>query len=194
MRPSRRRNALPDFRPHTIETAPEASRPLLRGLQEQAGFLPNLAATMAESPLLLEAFLTLRSTAARSSIDAASRELVAIAVAAEMGCTYCVAAHCTFGLKSGATPEAVEAVRAGTVPADPRQQALVRFARSVIRHEGDVQQRGRDLVQAGFTPVQVLEALVAIAVPVLAGAAFLLTGTSLDAVFQPQAWEPTLAR
>jgi uncharacterized peroxidase-related enzyme len=181
---------LPQFKVHTLETAPDASRPLLLGLQEQAGFIPNLAATMAASPALLEAFLTLRSMAARTSLDAAARELVAIAVAAEMGCTYCVAAHSTFGLKSGATADAVEAVRGGSAPADPRLRALVRFARSVVRHDGDVPQRGRDLVQAGLSPAQVLETLVAIAVPMLAGSAFLLTAASLDGAFQPQAWTP----
>ena len=182
------------FTPHTLATAPEASRPLLLGLQEQAGFIPNLAATMAGSPALLEAFLTLRAGAARTSLDAASRELVAIAVAAETRCTYCVAAHSTFGVMSGAAPAAVEAVRAGAAPADARQQALVRFARSVARHEGDVAQRGRDLVQAGLTPAQVLEVLVVIAVPILASSVFHLTAAPLDGAFQPQAWEAAVSR
>lgn len=178
------------FKPHTLETAPDASRPLLIGLQEQAGFIPNLAAIMAESPALLDAFLAIRSGAARTSLDAASRELVAIAVAAETGCTYCVAAHSTFGLKSGAAAEAVEAVRSGSAPADARQQALVRFARAVARHDGDVAQRGRDLVQSGLTPAQLLEVLVVIAVPMLASSAFHLTEAALDGAFQPQAWAP----
>jgi uncharacterized peroxidase-related enzyme len=181
---------LPDFRTHTLETAPDASRSLLLGLQEQAGFIPNLAATMAESPALLDAFLSIRSSAARTSLDAASRELVAIAVATETGCRYCVAAHSTFGLKSGALAEAVEAVRSGSVPADPRQQALVRFARAVARHEADVAQRGRDLVLAGLTPAQVLEVLVVIAVPMVASSVFHLTAAPLDGAFQPQTWAP----
>jgi len=185
---------LPDFRPHTLETAPHASRPLLLGLQEQAGFIPNLAATMAGSPLLLDAFLGVRSSAARTTLDAASRELVAIAVATEAGCTYCVAAHSTFGLKSGASPDAVEAVRSGSAPADPRQRALVRFARAVARHDADVAQRGQELVQAGLTPEQVLEVLVVIAVPMLASSAFHLTAAPLDAAFQPQEWAATSAR
>ena len=185
---------MPQFKVHTLETAPDASRPLLLGLQEQAGIIPNLAATMAESPALLDTFLGLRAQAARTSLDAASRELVAIAVAAEVGCTYCVAAHSTFGLKSGAAAQAVDAVRSGAAPGDPRQEALVRFARAVARHDGDVAARGRDLVQAGFTPAQVLEVLVAIAVPTLAGSVFHLTAAPLDAAFQPQAWEAAATR
>src|SRR5262245_37000439 len=184
---------LPRFSAHTLETAPEASRSLLLGLREQAGFIPNLAATMAESPALLEAFLTLRSIAARTSLDAAARELVAIAAAAETGCTYCVAAHSTFGLKNGAAPDAVEAVRAGSAPADARLAALVRFARAVARGGGDVAGRGGDLIQAGLAPAEVLETLAVIAVPMVASSVFHLTAAGLDPAFRAQAWSPAVA-
>ena len=42
-----------EFRIHTLESAPESARPLLEQLKQQLGFVPNLAATMAESPLML---------------------------------------------------------------------------------------------------------------------------------------------
>jgi hypothetical protein len=35
----------PFYRPLTIETAPEASRPLLESVQKSLGFVPNLMAT-----------------------------------------------------------------------------------------------------------------------------------------------------
>lgn len=91
--PVRKEDTLPEFPIHSVESAPEDSRKLLRGLMEQVGFLPNLAATMAGSPTLLEAFLALRSAAARGFLDAATREVVSIAVAFETGCNYCIPAH-----------------------------------------------------------------------------------------------------
>jgi uncharacterized peroxidase-related enzyme len=184
---------LPQFKTHTLDTAPEASRALLQGLQQQAGFIPNLAATMATSPVLLEAFLTIRAQAARTSLDAAARELMAVAVAMETGCTYCAAAHSTFGVLSGAAAADLEAVRGGGAPADPRLGALVRFARAVARHDHTVPDRAQDLLGAGLSADQVLEALVVIAVPLLAGSAFHLTRVALDAAFQPQAWAPAPA-
>src|SRR5262245_58709268 len=45
---------------HTHATAPVRSRPLLEALQRNLGMVPNLAASMAESPELLEGFLHLR--------------------------------------------------------------------------------------------------------------------------------------
>jgi uncharacterized peroxidase-related enzyme len=181
---------MPDFEIHNVESAPEGSRQLLRGLQDQLGFAPNLAATMAESPTLLEAFLTLRSLAQRSSLDPVAREVVAIAVSVETGCSYCAAAHSTIALKSGAEPGVVEAARSRATIADPRLQALARFARAVVQRRSDAKECARDLVRAGLSPGQILEVLVAIAVPMLAASAFQLTAAPLDEVFQPQAWTP----
>jgi uncharacterized peroxidase-related enzyme len=179
---------LPEFEIHTVESAPEDSRKLLRALREQVGFVPNLAATMAESPTLLEAFLALRSVAARSSLDAIAREVISIAAAFETGCSYCVAAHSTLALKSGAAPNTVEAVRSGATPSDPRLQALVRFARTIVQRQDDVTERGRDLLKAGLTSAQILEILVVIMIPMLASSVVQITAVKLDGAFQPQAW------
>ena len=182
---------MPEFQIHSVESAPEGSRKLLRGLTEQVGFVPNLAATMAESPTLLEAFLALRSVAARGSLDAVAREVVSIAVAFETGCSYCVAAHSTFALKSGASPTTVEAVRSGATPGDPRHQALVGFAQAIVQRRDDTRARGRELLEVGLTPAQILETLVVIAIPMLAGSVFRVTAARLDDAFQPQAWART---
>ena len=45
---------------HTLESAPEMAADGLRTLQSTVGVIPNLAATMAESPALLNGFLALR--------------------------------------------------------------------------------------------------------------------------------------
>jgi hypothetical protein len=46
------------FTIHTVDTAPPDSRAALEALRQEVGFLPNLAATMAESPTLIEGFTT----------------------------------------------------------------------------------------------------------------------------------------
>jgi AhpD family alkylhydroperoxidase len=181
---------VPEFETHTVESAPSASRALLQGLQDQVGFIPNLAATMAGSPTLLDAFLGLRSAVARGSMDPVAREVVAITVALETGCSYCVAAHSTFAVKSGAPAGLVEAVRAGRALDDRRLQALVSFARAVVRRE-DVKGRARELAGVGFGADQILETLAVIAVPMVASSVFHLTAAELDAAFQPQAWAKT---
>jgi uncharacterized peroxidase-related enzyme len=179
-----------EFPIHTVDSAPPNAQKLLRGLQEQVGFIPNLAATMAESPTLLQAFLALRSAAAGGSLDPVTREVLAIAVAFETACSYCLAAHSTFALKSGAAPATVAALRAGATPSDPRLGALARFARAVVQRQADVTARAQDLLNVGLSPAQILEALVAIAVPLLATSVFQVAGVTLDRAFEPQAWTP----
>src|SRR3954470_2325622 len=51
-----RTHSMSTYRIHTIESAPERSRPVLRELQQAFGFIPNVAAAMAESPVLIDGF------------------------------------------------------------------------------------------------------------------------------------------
>jgi len=182
---------LPDFEIHTVDSAPEGSRRLLQGLNDQIGFIPNLAATMAEAPALLEAFVTLQAIGHRTSLDPIERQVVAVAVATETGFTYGVAAHSTFALKSGAPSSVVDAVRARMPIGDSRLDALARFARAVVHRKDDARQRAEELLRAGLSQVQILETLVAIAVPLMAGSVFQLAAVKLDGGFQPQAWAHT---
>ena len=48
-----------DYGPHTIDSAPEASKPTLEAIKSKIGFVPNLMANMAESPVLVESYLTM---------------------------------------------------------------------------------------------------------------------------------------
>ena len=48
------------FQVHTIDSAPADSAASLRTLEQALGFVPNLAATMAESPTLVNSFVDLR--------------------------------------------------------------------------------------------------------------------------------------
>ncbi len=48
------------FQVHTIESAPDGSKPALEALKRGIGMIPNLAAAMAESPHLLRGFLAIR--------------------------------------------------------------------------------------------------------------------------------------
>ena len=55
---------------HTPESAPAMAADALRTLQSTVGLIPNLAATMAESPALLNGFLALRELYAKTGFSA----------------------------------------------------------------------------------------------------------------------------
>ena len=58
---------------HTVETAPEASRPYLQKALDNNGFLPNLVASLANAPVALETYLKVGEINGRSGLTLAER-------------------------------------------------------------------------------------------------------------------------
>jgi uncharacterized peroxidase-related enzyme len=177
------------FTIHTVDTAPPDSRAALAALRQEVGFLPNLAATMAESPTLLEGFTTLRKILGGSSFSALERETIALVVSFENDCGYCMAAHSTFAKMSGISEPALEALRVGGHPSDERLGALTAYTRHLIATRGfATDEATQAFLDAGFTPAQALGVIVAIAFTTIANYAHNLTGCAVDQPFQPQVW------
>lgn len=178
-----------DFTIHTLKSAPDAAKPILEQFQKGVGFLPNLAATMADNPLVLEAYAALGAFFGRGSFSPVEQQIILMAIAFGNQCTYCMAAHSTFAKAQGASETVLEAVRAGKTPSDPRLAALVSFSYEVVRQHGQVSAEDlRAFFNAGFTQAQALEILIGVMQGTLASFVFQMTETPLDAGFQPQKW------
>jgi uncharacterized peroxidase-related enzyme len=178
------------FTVHTIETAPERSRPDLQGLQEQAGFVPNLAAAMAESPELLRGFLAVRDVYQAGTLTPGEIQVLSLTAAFENGCVWCMAFHTFMALQAGVSPETVEALRTGASPREPRLRTLSDFARAMLGKRGNVAER--DLAafyDAGLTPAQAMEVVLGMAFSLMANYAGHLADVPLDPPFQPHAWQ-----
>ena len=183
-----------DFTLHTIDDAPADSVPPLRALERGLGFVPHLAATMAESPTLITGFVELRQTLAGGELTGVEREIVALAVSLENDCDYCMAAHSTFALMQKADDNAVSAARAGDEPDDPKLGALYRFARSLVAKKGHVGDDGTQaLLDAGYSRGALFEVVAQIGHTTLANLAHSITRAPLDDAFEPQAWVPAAA-
>jgi uncharacterized peroxidase-related enzyme len=178
------------FEIHTIETAPADGVPALRALEEGLGFVPNLAATMAESPTLVNGFVDLRKTLATSGeLNGVERELIALAVSFENDCDYCMAAHSTFALMQNADEAAVSDARAGVPPGDPKLGALYRFARNLVAKKGHVSEDETEtLIAAGYSRSAVLELVAQVAHTTLANLAHGISKAPVDEGFAAQAW------
>ena len=182
------------FTVHTLATAPEQSKPLLQRLQQTVGMIPNLAATMAESPALLEGFVQVRELLSNGSFSPGEVQVLSLTNAFENGCSYCMALHSASALRAGVAPEAVAALRAGRSPADARLKALSEFSRKLVRERGAVSQADlATFLAAGFTKAQGLEVVLGVAVSILPNFAHHLTQCPVDDVFRPQAWESPAA-
>jgi uncharacterized peroxidase-related enzyme len=188
-------NVVRTFQIHTLQTAPAEGIPALRMLEQGLGFVPNLAAAMAESPTLITGFVDLRQIlAATGTLTGAEREIIALAVSIENNCDYCMAAHSTFALMQNASEEAVTAARAGAAPKDPGLGALYRFARVLVARKGHVS--GEDiqaLLDAGYSRSAVFELVAQVAHTTMANLAHSISHAPVDHAFAPQAWPAAAA-
>jgi len=130
---------------------------LLDAIQGQLGMVPNFLKVFANSPVALRAFLGLHGVAGAGSLDHQTRERIALALAQQNGCEYCVSAHTAIGRKSGLTGDEINAARHGT--SEDAQAALaVQFATSLMEKKGDVSAiEIAQLRSAGFTDADIVE-------------------------------------
>lgn len=137
--------------------APAAAQPMLDAVDKQLGVVPNLFRLMSISPAVLDGYLGL-GTALSRSLDARTRERIAIAVAQINGCDYCLSAHTYLGLNLAKLDPAEIALNRKGFSSDAKADGAVVFAASLARANGKVS--NADLVavrQAGYADAQILE-------------------------------------
>lgn len=174
---------------HTADTAPERSKPALQRLQQTLGIVPNLAATMAESPTLIDSFLGAFSTFHSGTFTRAQRQVLLLTNAVANRCSWAVAFHSTMALKEGVAPEAVMAIREGRLPQLSGYAALSDFTRTLVDKRGHAADADvAKFAAAGFRTDQVLEVIAGLAVSVLANYAGNLTNPSIEEPFRAQLW------
>ena len=177
------------YRLHTLESAPEKARPALQGLRQAVGIVPNLAATMAESPVLLSGFVGAFGNFHGGTFSGTQKQVLLLTNAVANTCAWAVAFHSAMALKEGVDPEHVRAIREKRLPTDATLAALSSFTRSLIETRGHVGQSDLEAFSAaGFGPEQALEVIAGLAVSVMANYAGNITNPQVEGAFQAQAW------
>lgn len=150
----------------TRDEAPTESQPILDGLKNMIGMVPNVISVLSISPNVLTGFTGLQRSLG-GSLTLRTRDQIALAVSQVNNCSYCLAAHEFFsGFGSKLTQQEIQAARKGET-ADAKEGAAVRFAKKVVETRGKVGQADIDAVKgAGYTDAQVLE-IVALSVQFL---------------------------
>ncbi len=178
-----------NYRVHTIESAPEKSKPALQQLKQNFGLIPNTAATMAESPVLVNSFVGVFGNFHGGTLTGAQRQTLLLTNAVANGCAWAVAFHSTLALKEGADPADVAAIRERRLPKDAKLAALSSLTRALIETRGHLDPRDIDaFVNAGFGHDQVLEVIAGLAISVMANYAGNITNPPLEDPFKAQAW------
>jgi uncharacterized peroxidase-related enzyme len=147
----------------TADRATDEQRALLQETERQLGRTPNLYATMANAPAALRGYLAFRDALVGGILSARAREQLALLIAAENSCDYCVAAHTFRGRRmrlDGA--ELDRTLRADSE--DAHVAALLRFAREVLRTGGQVPDAALEEARAtGLTDADLAEAIAHVA-------------------------------
>ncbi|HEX7912429.1 MAG TPA: carboxymuconolactone decarboxylase family protein [Paraburkholderia sp.] len=178
------------FQVYTIDSAPDQSKPVLRQLQEVFGFVPNIAGAMAESPVLINAFINLFQKVHSGTFTEAQIQTLLLTNAVTNACTWAVAFHTALGLQAGLTPADVEAIRAGRAPADREHAALSILAKTAIQKRGHLDAHDvNQFLEAGFRRDQVLEVLAVSAASTITNYVCSITQPPLEAQFQVHAWQ-----
>jgi uncharacterized peroxidase-related enzyme len=164
-----------------IEAAPAASQPQLAAVKKQLGVAPNMFRTIAHSPAALEGYLSLSGALAKGSLDAATRERIALAVAEFNGCDYCLAAHAYLGKNVAKLSDGeIEANRRGR-STDAKADAAVAFAAKAASERGRVCDADISGVRsAGFTEADIIEIVAHVALNTLTNYVNNVARTAVD--------------
>jgi uncharacterized peroxidase-related enzyme len=174
--------------PASIDVAPAAARASLEAVHKQFGVVPNLFRVVANSPAALEGYLGLNAALAKGTLDARTRERIALAVAEMNGCNYCLAAHSYLAKNLAKLDDAEIAASRNGASGDPKAGAAVRFAGKIVAARGHVSDADLEAVrQAGFDDAQIIEIVLHVALNTLTNYVNEVAGTAIDFPMVPAA-------
>ncbi len=186
---------MPQFKVHTVDTAPQQSVAFLQGAQQAFGFVPNLIGVLAESPAAVEAYLTLTKIFDKSSLSPVERQVAILAISRINECDYCMAAHSVIGSMQNVPADVIQAIRNDQSIADTKLEALRTFAVTLIEKRGWMSEDDVAAFRAaGYSQAQVLELVLAASLKTLSNYTSNLAEPPLDDAFASRAWQPLQPR
>ncbi|MFJ5230169.1 carboxymuconolactone decarboxylase family protein [Kitasatospora sp. NPDC088391] len=112
---------------------------LLERTRARLGRVPNLYATLANSPAALGGYLALHEHLGNGALGPKLREQLALLTAQHNECTYCVSAHTLRGRRLlHLTDEQLAQTRKGFDDTDPHADAVLRLADRILHTRGRV--------------------------------------------------------
>jgi uncharacterized peroxidase-related enzyme len=121
----------------TSKQANEEQLALYSVIEKKVGIVPNFLKVFANSPTALKAFLGLQTIVNEGNLDAKTKERIALGLAEQNACQYCISAHTAIGKSVGLTGDEISANRSGSSQ-DAKAAVAVKFARSLAENNGEV--------------------------------------------------------
>ena len=177
------------FTTHTLDSAPAAAKPIFQNSLKAYGFVPNLYATMAEAPAILDGYTTLSNIFGKSELTETERQIILMTNNRLNGCEYCMAAHTTLSQMGGVKDEVIIALRNNSPIADSKLEALRQFTIALNKSRGWLSNMQIEaFLAAGYTRQTVLEVILGTALKTLSNYTNHIAKTDLDVAFVPNTW------
>lgn len=171
---------MPRIHPVSPDQTDAKTTATLKAVEAKLGMLPNLFTTLAQAPVALNGYLQLAEVLGKGRLSARQREMIAIAVAQENACAYCLSAHAAIGQGVGLSDDDIERARYGGAQ-DAKDDAVTELALRIVRSRGDVSDSALAAVrQAGLDDGLIIEIIAHVALNVLTNYVNRVAGTQVD--------------
>jgi len=139
------------------ELAKGRTKELLENVQQAFGMIPNTTKIMANSPAVLEGFLTFSQAMGQAAIGEKLHNQVKLSTSESNSCNYCTSLLSAFGPSVGLTADDILASRTSSSE-DKRTDTALKFAEEVLENRGKVGNEQLEAVRkAGFSDAEIVE-------------------------------------
>lgn len=163
-----------------IDQARGQLKNLYQEVQNNLGMVPNMIRTMANSPVVAQAYVTFWNLMAQGVLPATLREQISLYVAESNGCPYCVSAHCALSKAAGLRDEEVRDGRLGQSP-NVKTNTALKFAGRVLETRGRVNTEDFTAMRtSGFSDEEITEVIALVVFVIFSNYFNNVTGTAND--------------
>jgi len=150
-----------------LEKSSGKAHELLTAVQKKLGLIPNSMRVMVNSPAVLEAYIGFSGALDGGSLNAKTRERIALGTAEANRCDYCLSAHSAIGKLLGLNEaEILDSRRARST--DSKSAAALQFSRQLIEKRGAVSESDVEAAhKGGLTEGEIAEVVALTALNIL---------------------------
>ncbi|MEM7208962.1 MAG: carboxymuconolactone decarboxylase family protein [Pseudomonadota bacterium] len=170
---------MPNIQPIDTQNPGDAAE-AVAAVKQAMGTIPNIFATMAHSPAVLEGFLAFNGSLAGGTLSPAVREQIALTIAGANTCDYCASAH-TLLAKGAGLDEAEAARNLRGEASDARVQAILGFVQNAVANRGKVASDDVSALRAsGVSDAEIVEIVAHIGVNIFTNYFNHIAATDVD--------------
>lgn len=171
---------MPRIQPIDATTATGTAAAQLAATAKMLGRTPNMFTTAANSPAALTAMNGFFAALGKGTLGGKIGERIAIAIAQQNHCEYCLSAHTAIGTMHGVDAAELSAARAGQ-STDPKAAAAIALALAIVHTRGQVDDDDLATARAaGLSEGEIVEVVAHVALNIFTNYLNNVAGTVVD--------------